>query len=123
MSRLSLPARAVTALGAALLLLGVAACDEDGKTAPERCADPPLPIYDIQHAGAPADDNARFNDDAGGGDSSGATPPCVTEVGHGISKPVVVGTGGGSSGTSGTTSTSGSGGLGGSPAEAGAGGA
>ena len=120
MSRLSLPSRAVSVLGSALLLVVAVACDEDGKTAPERCADPPLPIYDIQHAGAPSDDNARFNDDAGGGDSSGATPPCVTEVGHGISKPVVVG---GSAGTGGKTSTSGSSGLSGSPAEAGAGGA
>lgn len=75
MSRLrSLPAQAKAALGALLLLVvtGSAACDEDGKTAPERCLDPALPIFDIQAAGAPADDNARY--------------PCVTKIGHAISQ-------------------------------------
>lgn len=88
-------------LGAALLALGALACGEDGKTAPERCADPPLPIYDIQDAGAHAVDN-----------------PCVTPIGHAVTE------GGSSSsgGSGGTNSTSGPG-LGGSPADAGAGGA
>lgn len=68
------PVRAKAALSVLLLVVsaGAAACDEDGKTAPERCADPALPIYDMQAAGAPADDNAKY--------------PCVTEVGHAISQ-------------------------------------
>jgi hypothetical protein len=75
MSRLrSHPVRAKAALGALLLMFvtGAAACDEDGQTAPERCLDPALPIFDIQTAGAPADDNAQY--------------PCVTRVGHAISQ-------------------------------------
>jgi hypothetical protein len=66
------PVRAKAALGALLLGLvtGALACEEDGKTAPARCADPALPIFDIQAAGVPSDDNAQY--------------PCVTPVGHAI---------------------------------------
>jgi hypothetical protein len=111
------PNRACAVLGALLLASGVAACDEDGKTAPARCADPPLPIFDIQNAGAPADDNARYNDDD--------ALPCVTEVGHGVGKPIEV-----AGSATGGTSTAGTGGVGGTlpsaggaPADAGSGGA
>ncbi len=104
MSRsLSLPGRALALLSAAVFTLGLIACGEDGKTAPERCADPPLPIFDIQSAGAPADDNARYND--------AGELPCVTEVGHGVSGPA------------GDDSSSGGSDGGNSPADAGAGGA
>jgi hypothetical protein len=97
----SMPSRTTLALG--LLLLGAAsfACDEDGKSAPDKCGDPALQIYDIQTAGEPADDNARF--------------PCVTEIGHAVSSistatPVeTAGTGG----TAGKSSAGGSGGKGG----------
>jgi hypothetical protein len=110
MSRLRFhPVRAKAALGVLLLLAvtGATACEEDGKTAPERCADPVLPIFDIQQAGAPADDNAQY--------------PCVTKVGHSISQgPTTTPTTGGSA-------TAGSGGKAGSGATvtagAGAGGA
>jgi hypothetical protein len=105
MSRLrSLPVQAKAALGALLLLVvtGSAACDEDGKTAPERCRDPALPIFDIQAAGVPADDNAQY--------------PCVTEIGHAISQGPTPTTGpagkGGSS--SGSTASAGAG-AGGAP--------
>jgi hypothetical protein len=98
--------RARAALGALLLISSAAACDEDGKTAPARCADPPLPIFDIQHAGAPADDNARYND--------ADALPCVTEVGHGISR----GTGMGGEGTD-DPSVSRTDGGGGTPPDAG----
>jgi hypothetical protein len=57
-------------------LLGVA-CDEEGKTAPATCADPPLPIYDIS-AGAPAEPGDQVN-------------PCVTPVGDAYSPPTDVG--------------------------------
>lgn len=62
-------------------LTGVAACSDDGKTAPARCLDPALPLFDPAHAGAPSDDNARYvgtvdNDD---------DPPCITLVGHAVS--------------------------------------
>ncbi len=60
------PAKSVS--GVALLLGVIVACGEDGKTAPERCSDPPLPIYDIQAAGQPDVDN-----------------PCVTKPGFAIS--------------------------------------
>ena len=115
MSRLRSFPRALAVLSASLLALGAAACDEDGKTTPARCADPPLPLYDIQHAGAPADDNARYND--------ADELPCVTEVGHAISKPVEVA--GGSSGGNASGGSTGLGGKasGGSPDDAGAGGA
>lgn len=86
MSRRSSPhARAVLA---ALALAGATACDEEGKAVPSRCTEPPLPLYDFAHAGAPADGNARFNDDP--------ARPCVTEVGHAIGG-VSLGVGGGAS--------------------------
>ncbi len=118
MSRLScLPDRAKAAAGVLLLALavGAAACDEDGKTAPERCADPALPIFDIQAAGEPADDNAQY--------------PCVTQVGHSISSIGTPDTGGTTSTGGATTGgKGGGGGKGGSgdtggAADAGAGGA
>jgi hypothetical protein len=52
----------------ALLFGATTACGEDGKTAPDKCNDPPLPIYDIQQAGEPSVDN-----------------PCVTKPGYAIS--------------------------------------
>ncbi|HYQ16858.1 MAG TPA: hypothetical protein VEQ58_13905 [Polyangiaceae bacterium] len=76
-------AKAVVCLALPLVLMG--ACDDDGKTVPERCADPPLPIYDIQN---PGEQNAAGN-------------PCVTHVGYAISG---VTTSGGTSG-SGSTPT------------------
>jgi hypothetical protein len=107
MSRLRAnPVSAKALLGALLLTLvaGVAACDEDGKTAPQRCLDPALPIFDIQ-AGAPDD----------------VQNPCVTEVGHAInqtgSSPTTAGTSTGGSGTGGkgsSTATAGAG-AGGAP--------
>lgn len=119
MSRVrSFPVRTWAVLGAALGALAISGCGEDGKGVPARCTDPPLPIYDIQNAGAPADDFARFNE-------PGALP-CVTEVGHAVSPAAGGGSSGGSAGNVGTgaaSSTSGGGGLGGSPADAGAGGA
>lgn len=126
MSRLSShPVRAQAALGALLLGLVVSAsgCEEDGKTAPDRCLEPALLVFDIQTAGAPADDNARFNDDL---DANGnLLSPCVTKVGHSVSNigsptPTTAGTGG--SATAGTGG--GKGGSGGTAtANAGAGGA
>jgi hypothetical protein len=108
----SFPNRARVVLGALLLASGVTACDEDGKTTPARCSE--LPIFDIQNAGAPADDNARYNDAEG--------LPCVTEVGHAISKPAELAAAGGTS-AAGTTSTGGKPvGAGGDAADAGAGG-
>ncbi len=132
MSRLSShPVRAQAALGALLLGLVVSAsgCEEDGKTAPDRCLEPALLIFDIQTAGAPADDNARFNDDL---DANGnLLSPCVTKVGHSVSNigspttPTTAGTGG--SATAGNGGKGGKGGKGGSggtaTANAGAGGA
>ena len=103
-------------LGGLLLgLMTLTGCEEDGKTAPERCLEPALPIFDIQAAGAPSDDNARFDDDA-------PLPPCITKVGHAISSN------GGGTATAGTssggTSSGGNAGSGGTTtAEAGAGGA
>jgi len=99
-------------LGALLLTLvaGAAACEEDGKTAPERCLDPALPIFDIQAAGEPSDDNAQY--------------PCVTPVGHSVSyigSPTPTPTAGtkatGSAGKGGGTATAngGAGGAGGAP--------
>jgi hypothetical protein len=55
-------------LCALLLAATLGACGEDGKTAPDTCAEPPLPLFDIQQAGAPSVDN-----------------PCVTKPGHAIS--------------------------------------
>lgn len=71
MSRMrSLLGRFAAAL-ALCALTGVAACDDDGRTAPARCLDPALPLFDPAHAGAPADDNEQY--------------PCVTPVGHAVS--------------------------------------
>ncbi len=102
----SIPDRAKAAVGVLLLALAVtaAACDEDGKTAPERCADPALPIFDIQAAGAAADDNAQY--------------PCVTKVGHSISSIGVPDDTGGTTSTGGATT----GGKGGGNSVAGKGG-
>lgn len=82
----SLPGRAKAALGASLLVLFAVACDEEGETAPERCAEPPLQIFDIQ-------------DPPSGGQGGEATNPCVTPVGHAVSPSA----GTGSSSTSGTS--------------------
>jgi hypothetical protein len=60
-------------LGASLLVLFAVACDEDGETAPEKCADPPLQIFDIQ------------DPPSSGGQDGEATNPCVTPVGHAVS--------------------------------------
>jgi hypothetical protein len=117
MSRLSsIPDRAKATVGVLLLALtvGAAACDEDGKTTPERCADPALPIFDIQTADEPADDNAQY--------------PCVTQVGHSISSIGTPDTGGTTSTGGATTGGKGGGAAGGSgdtggAADAGAGGA
>lgn len=106
--------RAATALGALVLFFAAAACDEEGQTAPARCADPPLPIFDIQAAGAPADDNAYLNDDE---DAQGKPLPCITEVGHAISSyggTSAVGTGGGSQGAASGTAGASDAGAGGS---------
>lgn len=133
MSRLSShPVRAQAALGALLLGLVVSAsgCEEDGKTAPARCLEPALLVFDIQTAGAPADDNARFNDDL---DANGnLLAPCVSKVGHSVSNigspppptTTTAGTGGSATAGTGGSVTAGSGGSGGTAtANAGAGGA
>lgn len=101
MSRLRAnPVRAKAMLGALLLTLvaGAAACEEDGKTAPERCVDPAP--YDIQ-AGAPDDSVPN---------------PCATEVGHAVSSfgsPTV--TAGGAAGGSGDGTATANAGAGGAP--------
>lgn len=106
MSRLSAnPVPAKAALGALLLTLvaALAACEEDGKTAPADCVDPQP--YDIQ------------------GDGTKNTNPCDTNVGHAVSSigPSTPSTGGtttvGGEGGSGTTTTAdaGAGGAGGAP--------
>jgi hypothetical protein len=87
-----IPARAKACLGLLLLAFAssVSACDDDGKTAPERCADPGLPIFDIQSAGSPSDDNRHLNSDP--------NKPCVTTIGHSVSfvgSPTTGGKGGG----------------------------
>jgi hypothetical protein len=99
-----IPARAKACLGLLLVAFAssaVSACDDDGKTAPERCADPALPIFDIQVAGAPADDNEKY--------------PCSTPVGHSVNQgpPATAGTGSGGK-SSGGTATAGAG-AGGAP--------
>ena len=105
-----IPARAKAAIGLLLLAFvgSVTACDDDGKSAPERCADPALPIFDIQAAGIPSDDNEQY--------------PCSTPIGHSVSyigSPTTAGTASG-----GTTSNGGkSGSSGTATAGAGAGGA
>jgi hypothetical protein len=63
---LSCSARAIVSL--AVVLAAVSACGEDSQTAPDKCKDPALPIFDIQLAGAPSVDN-----------------PCVTKPGYAIS--------------------------------------
>jgi hypothetical protein len=84
---------AKAALAALLLVAVAAACDEDGKSLPEHCADP-LPLDDIANAGVPA-----------------VTNPCVTPIGDAVS---FVGTAG-----SKTTSTGGSNNAGGQNASQG----
>jgi hypothetical protein len=94
------------ALGALLIALGGVACEEDGKTAPARCSDPPLPEpFDILHAGAPADDNADL--------------PCSTPIGHAVSS--IGASSGGTSSNGGAASGGKTSASGGSP-DAGAGG-
>jgi hypothetical protein len=99
-----IPARAKASLGLLLLALvsSVSGCDDDGKTAPERCADPALPIFDIQAAGAPSDDNEQY--------------PCSTPVGHSVSFIGPAATAGAASGgkSSGGTASAGAG-AGGAP--------
>lgn len=99
MSRLRIPGRAPAALGALLFVIAAAACEEDGKTAPEKCLQPPLAIYDIQSAGEHGTDN-----------------PCVTPIGHSVSsvgtEPTTGGTSAGSAGKGGTAGTAGKGGGG-----------
>jgi hypothetical protein len=91
--------RAKGAIGASLLILIALGCDEDGKTAPEKCGTPPLQIYDIQDP--PADDDSADN-------------PCVTPIGHAVSPAGELG---------GSTANGGSSVNGGAPSDAGAGGA
>jgi uncharacterized membrane protein YgcG len=86
------------ALGAFVLMTAAMGCDEDGKTAPERCAQPPLEIFDIQKAAPPAE----------GGEA--ALNPCVTPIGHAISS-IDTGDAGGTSATGGTTAGTGGGGT------------
>jgi hypothetical protein len=74
----SLSGRAKAAVGASLLILAAVACDEDGKTAPDICSDPPLEIFDIQDPPS-----------SGGEGGAGEVNPCVTPVGHAISPPSV----------------------------------
>jgi len=106
---LSFPALAACGV---LVLLAAPACEEDTKTAPARCSEPALQIYDIQ-AGAPSD--------------GGSGNPCVTEVGHAINKfddETVTGGTAGTGGSGGSAGKAGSGGKGGTgSADAGAGGA
>ena len=99
-----------------LLLLGAAstACDEDSKTAPEKCGTPPLLIYDIQQ---------------GAEDGAAGANPGVTKVGHAVSQilpPTPSGgnaTGGNATGgTAANGGNSGKGGSGGKSGSAGKGG-
>ena len=92
----SLSGRAKAALGASLLLLATAGCDEEGKTAPEKCGTPALEIFDIAN---PPDDRS----DGAGGDGN----PCVTPIGHALSPSA--GTGGTGNGS--TSSDAGAGGA------------
>jgi hypothetical protein len=100
-----LPGRAKAVLGASLLLLAAAACDEDGKTAPDTCADPALQIFDIQ------------DPPSAGGEGSEAANPCVTPIGHAVSPNA-----GTTSTPTGGSSSIGSGGMA-TSTDAGAGGA
>jgi hypothetical protein len=105
MSRLSrTPNRTTLAIGLLLLVATSFACDDDGKTAPDKCGDPALQIYDIQSAGEPADDNAKY--------------PCLTKIGHSVSS--IVPAGGSTSST--TTGGNGGGGTGGKASTGGTGG-
>jgi hypothetical protein len=65
---------ATLAVGLTTFSLAVA-CDEDGKTTPERC--PELPLYDITRSVGGAPPSAEVG--AGGDDG------CVTRVGHAVS--------------------------------------
>jgi hypothetical protein len=117
--------RAAMALGPLALVLAVSACDEDGKTVPERCSVLPDPFpFDIRKTPPPEDDNRSLNPGSGGADG---LPKCVTEVGHAVSSfvdPSMAGTSG-SGGTSGSANGgAGTGGdVGTAGADAGAGGA
>lgn len=86
MSRVRRLPRSTSALALlALLPILASACGgEDGKTAPEKCNDPPLPIFDIQAAGVPNVDN-----------------PCVTQPGYAISGTTTTAGGTSSDGTAG----------------------
>lgn len=109
------------ALSVLLLAGSTVACEEDSKTAPDRCADPMLQIYDIQAAGAPADDNRQYNQY----DASGKLiSRCVTEVGHAVSEVIPAGGTTATAGTGGTagTTTAGNGGTAGTSGVAGTGG-
>lgn len=94
-----------------LLVAGVAACEEDGKTTPADC--PPLPLYDIQKG--PNDDQQNEIDMIEKLERASMTP-CITPLGHAVNQPTVTetagtggtGTGGSSTGgssTGGTTAT------------------
>ncbi len=110
-------ARWVLGCCAGVLCAVAVACDDDGKSAPPACSDPPLELFDVA-AGAPASPGDQVN-------------PCVTPVGDAYSPPPQFG--GSSSGGSGTSDggeisgsgsdTGGAPNLGGSPSEAGAAGA
>jgi hypothetical protein len=113
--------RAKGAIGASLLIFVALGCDEEGKTAPETCASPPLEIYDIQDP--PSGE---------GGAGAGVDNPCLTKVGHAVSPSSEIAgssnggssNGGRSNGGSSNGGSSNSAGAGGaSDAEAGAGGA
>ena len=97
MSRVrSLPGVVLTAVGLLWLTVTVPACDEDGKTAPEKCLEPPLgPPYDIQAA------HPITGTETGGAPDT--TNPCVTKVGHAISDKGTPGDGTASGGTTGGT--------------------
>jgi hypothetical protein len=92
-------------LCASLLTIFAIACDEDGKTAPETCATPPLEIYDIQDPPSSSGAGSEEN-------------PCVTPVGHAVSP-----TGGGTDAGAGSTNGGRAGRGGNSASDAGAGGA
>lgn len=111
MSRLrSLPARPAAALLMGVALSAAVACDEEGKTAPERCSDP-LPIFDPATADVPTDHH-----------------PCVTPVGDAVSSvgnapsPGAAGSGSPGAGEGGAGGEGVAGGEGGAGDEGGAGG-
>jgi hypothetical protein len=94
----SLPGRFAAALTIGVALTTGVACDEDGRTAPERCSDP-LPLFDPATAGVPADHH-----------------PCVTPVGDAVSfvgNPPSSSTAGRSSNSPGEGGAGGQGGAGG----------